>query len=350
MPVYQKRGRFYCVYYDGPKRVWEPFGEGPAAKAQAEARDLEIKLKKRRGQWREQAVHSSLVFRDLAQMYLEARATEIAANTRDCILRTVSKFALPYIGAKPITSINLEDWQRIQTKMIEDGLKNRTINTYFTYLSRIFTWAVDENDGLLTDHPWRKRKPLKIREKFRPDLLTVEEFNLIRAHAEPHLSWAMEVAFHTGVWTGPSELFSLKWSDVDWDNSRIQVYSPKTDTVHWQFLSQSFMDRLSQQNKLARKNQPACPFVVSYQGQQVKSLKTTWKAAKAKAGIDRRIRMSDIRHLHITYALAGGAPIAELAERVGHVNTRMIVNVYAHLAKDLQTNKAFNLPDIYGEK
>jgi integrase len=71
-----------------------------------------------------------------------------------------------------------------------------------------------------------------------------------------------------------------------------------------------------------------------------------WQGQK-KAGITRRIRLYDIRHLHISYALGTGADIMDLAERVGHVNAAMIINVYAHLAKDLQKNKPHALPSLH---
>ncbi len=49
MPVYTKKdGRIFCVYYDGGRRVWEPFGRGKIARRKAELRDLEIKLTKKR--------------------------------------------------------------------------------------------------------------------------------------------------------------------------------------------------------------------------------------------------------------------------------------------------------------
>ena len=70
-------------------------------------------------------------------------------------------------------------------------------------------------------------------------------------------------------------------------------------------------------------------------------------AKKLKAaGITRRIRLYDIRHFYITYALANGADIMDLAERVGHVNGEMIMRVYAHMAKDLQKKEAFDLPQL----
>jgi len=347
MPVYQKRGKFYCVYLDGKRRVWEPFGDGPQAKAQAEARDLEIKLKKKRGQWY-QNPRLSIDFHTLTQIYLDTVGPTLSESTRDGIFRALSNYALPLIGPKPIADINMNDWHQIQDGMLKAGLKHRTINTYFAYLSRVFTWAIDENQPpYLEDHPWRKRVRLKERDNFKVDLLTLEEFFAIRSAAAPHLAWAMDVAYYTGVRPGPAELLSMKWTDVDWKNSRVQVFSPKTSTYHLQYLPPAFMNEMQKQREATHKDHPKCPYVVSFQGQKVRSLKTAWKHAKERAGITRRIRLYDIRHLHITYALALGAPITELAERVGHTNTKMIVNVYAHLAKDLQSKQAFKLPDIY---
>ena len=47
MPIFTKKnGLIYCVYYDKGKKIWESFGRGVDAKRAAEARDLEIRLKK----------------------------------------------------------------------------------------------------------------------------------------------------------------------------------------------------------------------------------------------------------------------------------------------------------------
>lgn len=339
MPVYQKNGLNYCVYYQGSKRVWEPFGEDRDA---AEARDLEIKLKKKTGQMRN-APASRTTFVDLVRIYTESRKNELSENTMDGILRTVGTYAGP-IGKKPINRITMEDWRKIEQKMIRRQIKNRTINTYFVYLSNILQWAVE--DGILENHPWKRRKRLRERDKFSIDLFTVDEFNRILAASPPHLAWILDVAYHTGVRPGPSELFRMKWEDIDWTQKRIRIYSQKTDSWRWQYVSGKFFRRLKAQHKKSIKDYPECPWVCHYQGRQIKSVKRVWQDAKETAGITRRIRLYDIRHYYITYALANGADIVELAERVGHVNPRMVVNVYAHLAKDVVKNKPYKLPDL----
>lgn len=346
MPVYERNGIPYCVYYDqNGKRVWESFGREEGARESAQARDLEIKHQKLTGKFSEAGAGTHLPYHRLAQLYLDDRANELAANTQDGVSRCLALYALQAIGKKNAAMITLNDWRRIENRMIRKNLKNRTINTYFVYLSTIFDWAVDQ--GKMNDNPWRKRKRLKDRDKFAIDLFTLAEFKTIRDNAEPHLAWAMEVAFHTGVRPGPVELLRLQWQDVDWKNRRIRIYTTKTESWRWQYLSPKFIAQMKKRQTQDKKDYPACTYIVHYHGQQIKSIKTAWKKAKTKAKITRRIRPYDIRHYYITYALAAGADITELAERVGHKGPRMIVDVYAHLAKDLKRTKAFKLPDIY---
>jgi len=342
MPVYPKNGLYYCVYYQGSKRVWEPFGRGSGAKEAAEARDLEIKLKKKTGQMRH-APAGRTSFMDLARMYTDARKNELADNTMDGILRTITTYAGP-ISKKPINLITMDDWRKIEQKMIRRKIKNRTINTYFVYLSNILDWAM--GDGLMENNPWTRRKRLKERNRFMIDLFTIDEFNRILAVSAPHLAWILDTAYHTGVRPGPTELFCMKWEDVDWHLKRIRIYSQKTDTWRWQYPDKKYFRRMVSKHKQMQKKYPGCPWICSYNGRQITSVKRVWKDAKEKAGIKRRIRLYDIRHFYITYALANGANITELAERVGHVNPRMIVNVYAHLAKDIARNKPFKLPEL----
>jgi len=347
LPPGSKDGRFFCVYYDMGKQVWEPFGRGKEAKQQAEARDLEVKLRKKKGTWYKKRSHSRLTFHELAQMYLDAKHTELSANTIDGVIRALTAYALPVIGRKYISQVSMEDWWHIQERMTDRRVSNKTINTYFVYISRIFTWAVEENEGLIFEHPWQKRKRLKLKKRFQIDLFTHNEFMEILRHAASHIKWALEVAYYTGVRPGPSELFALKWTDVDWFNSRLKIYSPKTDTVRWVSLAEEFITSLKGQYKAIQKTYPSCRWIVHYNGTQVKSIKTGWKKAKEKAGIARKIRLYDIRHFYISYALANGADIMALAQSVGHVNGEMIMRVYAHLAKDLQKNAPHKIPSLY---
>jgi len=130
---------------------------------------------------------------------------------------------------------------------------------------------------------------------------------------------------------------------VDWKWGRIHVYGSKTDTWRWQYPSKAFMEHLQARYLSDAKEYGGCPWICHYQGRRIASLKRAWTRAKVTA----KIRLYDIRHYYITYALASGADIMPLAEQVGHTTPRMLIEVYAHLAEDLRRRKTLAIPQLY---
>jgi len=338
----KKDGRVFVVWYDGTgKQTWEAYGRGEEAKKAARSRDLEIKLARSRGEFRPGVGGPSPTVQEIAQFYINARRSELADKTRKEILRFLARHVLAHLGTKPVRDLTLMDWTELQDRMIACGTGNRTINTYFRYINPILNWAVDQ--GFLPDNPWRKRKSLK-QKKYKIELFTTEEFRRILEKAPPHLYWALKVAYYTGLRPGPSELFALKWEHVDFDATRIRIYATKTDTWRTQYLPAEFMADLRRHYEEGRAAGESCPYVCAWNDRPVKSLKRTWTATLAAAGIDRRIRLYDIRHFYITHALANGAPILDLAYRVGHIDATMIVKVYSHLVEEIRSKRPFELP------
>jgi integrase len=60
-----------------------------------------------------------------------------------------------------------------------------------------------------------------------------------------------------------------------------------------------------------------------------------YQAIIEQAGIP-RINLHGARHTHTTLALAGGAPIKAVSERLGHSKTSITVDTYAHDLPDMQ--------------
>ncbi len=103
--------------------------------------------------------------------------------------------------------------------------------------------------------------------------------------------------------------------------------------------------------KKPRQNIRIAPGSVTIKGENYKGRKLTYfkggfATAKRRAGITRRVRPTDLRHYHITYALANGADLHDLAKRVGHKSIKMIVTVYSHLAKEVLKNEPHTLPTL----
>jgi hypothetical protein len=256
----KKDGRIFCVYYDSGRQIWESFGRGHAAKKAAEARDLDIKLKKKLGQFHRRP-RFTITFQELAQQYLNERAAELAVRTQEEIARSLVRYVLPYIGHTKIDRITLADWHRIQQGMLRAGVSAGTVNNYAHYATKILTWAV--RHASLHDNPWRNREPLRDRRRPQIQLISLEEFQAISATAAPHVSWAMEVAYYTGVRPG-RELFGLRYDNVNWSTGGMRIYAYKTESWRWQYPAGEFMERLEHKQGETRADYPDCPWIVHY--------------------------------------------------------------------------------------
>ncbi len=113
-----------------------------------------------------------------------------------------------------------------------------------------------------------------------------------------------------------------------------------------QYMVPEFVERLREERKKTQAKYPDCPWVCHYKGRKLTYFKGGFATAKRRAGITRRVRPTDLRHYHITYALANGADIHELAKRVGHKSIKMIVTVYSHLAKEVLKSEPHTLPTL----
>lgn len=358
----RKDGRVEVIYWINGKQVRESFGRGREALLKATERDIYIKKEKRRG--RVYHFHpEDMSFADLYQQYASGRDTELSAKTVDEIYNTVRVYAIPVIGSRMCHQITMNDWTAIQQKMTARNISNRSINKYFQYLSKILSWGIGNIDSLASmPHPWARRTPLRITKKFKVDLFDIEDLRKIIAHAPEHLKFAIEVEYHTGLRPGKSELFNLKWDDIDFETGAIRIYSSKTDSYHTQYISGDFLERLKAKRKWYRneakrlagrrkKLLPECPYVISYQGEKISGkIHKAWQAAKEAAGITKPIRLYDIRHYYITHALMNGANILDLAHRVGHTSPEMIIKVYSHMVDDLTAKKPLPIPPLYDDK
>jgi len=78
----KKDGRVFTVNYQHGKQVWEAFGRGAEAVATAKAHDLEIQIKRLRGEAPGSYGAPDASFAQIAQLYVNARRTELSDKTR----------------------------------------------------------------------------------------------------------------------------------------------------------------------------------------------------------------------------------------------------------------------------
>ena len=71
-----------------------------------------------------------------------------------------------------------------------------------------------------------------------------------------------------------------------------------------------------------------------------------WLPAVAAAGLERRPRVHDLRHTHVSWLIAAGRPAAAISRRVGHESITTTIDRYGHLMPEVDDRDVQALDDV----
>lgn len=125
-----------------------------------------------------------------------------------------------------------------------------------------------------------------------------------------------------------NEIMSLKWTEVDLENSCLRLSDSKTGArvVH---LGAPALDLLTN-----LKRQPNNPWVIcgKIPGTNRKEIQKFWQRIRHRAGID-DVRIHDLRHSFASNAVSQGMSLPMIGKLLGHTQVQTTAR-YAHLAAD----------------
>ena len=334
MSVYQlKDGRWVCGYPKGrdperPKSTVKYFGRGPEALRQAEAFNLKLGL----GPKNRNVIRERRSFIELVNAYMLSKEHSMAASSFDVLRIRMEGVILPILGREAADNINgnmLDRYISIRAKTV----KMTTVHRELTSIRAVMNWAFRRR--LISVNPMIGFDfPRKDDARINPP--TRKEIEAILTCAVPHLQRAILISYHTGLRPGKEELLRLTWDDVDMIGRTLMVTSSLKGGLPRRMvpLNKTIISHLQAWYKEDRK--PEMRYLIHYHGGPVDSLKTSWKKAKTRAGITRRLRMYDIRHAFATTLLERGADLKSVSEILGHASTDMTTRVYQHVSDDLK--------------
>ena len=341
MAVKQLKDGRWTVYYrdETGKQRWEYFGRGRSGQEDAEARDYDIKARKKRRQaLTEDPGQATLP--EICQAYLDhLKASGASPKFRKELSELLKNHILPLIGTIPPDHINDADIARVVDyyRNRDNPASQATINRYLRYLRTIFRFGISRE--MMSKNPlasWRKPKEAPRRLQ-----LTVADLQKLIEHAAPHLAWGLEVLWNLGCRPGTSELTSIKWDQVDWDKGKVWIWGRKTQTWRDVPVSVAFLERLREKHGQARTE-----YVIEYAGRPVKKFRSSVKTAAKNAGLHQVLCLYEVRHLFATTMLTGGGDLAAVSRLLGHASTHMTADVYYGYLQG-EKEKAVNLlPDI----
>lgn len=176
--------------------------------------------------------------------------------------------------------------------------------------------------------PAKETPPSRIR------WLSREEWERLYAALPSHLKPLAKFAITTGL--RQANVLNLEWSQVDLRRRVLWIHpdQAKAGKPIGIPLSEDAVAVLRAQQKQHEK------WVFPYRGAPIGKIKTAWRKAKLRAGIE-NFRWHDLRHTWASWHIMAGTPLEVLKELGGWADIRMVLK-YAHLSPDHLASYANN--------
>lgn len=284
-------------------------------------------IKKYKSHFAEYKIHTSI---DEEKKY-NFEQNNIFILTHDRIVQEIS-----YNKIEKIDFLVIDEVYKLETDIsndkttTKDGFKEldrfvskSAINREMRSLSKMFSIAVD--NGWLDYNPFFKVPKFREENKQVRVLLPEEEKTLLQASEGCYIKPILICALHTGMRS--SEIKSLKWSCVNFEEGYIDVLKTKSGRPRQIPLSDLLRDELSKVKRLS-----------SYVFTNPKTLKPYTNIRDKftdlceKNAID-NIRFHDLRHTAATRMVASGIDIVVVQDILGHASLS-VTQRYSHPVPD----------------
>lgn len=271
----------------------------------------------------------------------------------------VAKDIVPSFGAKLL----LRDLRRAHVagliKSLQDAGRGAvTIKRIHATLSSALTDAVQ--DGLLAENVAAGARLPKVDKKKIKVWEPADAGRFLDAATEHRLGALFEVAILSGMRRG--ELCGLRWQDVDLPNRRMVVRVQLVQVGNR--LLEGTIKTDAGQDRVVALSDRAVAALIAWQFQQQQE-RLAWAEAYTEAGRvftyeDGRqlrpgyvsklfelmvtklglptMRLHDLRHLHASLMLASGQDLAIVSKSMGHSNSQITRDLYAHMVGDAARN------------
>lgn len=281
----------------------------------------------------EKQVEPKLVrFEDTAAAFFAVHGPKLKPRTLEEYQRLHRLYLMPAFG-----TTNISDITRAQVRAAHAKWKSRprAANHALSVLSRIMSWAEDDEQGFLDGGTNPCARIERYHENKRERFLTGEELArlgaaLDRAEVEhvvsPYAIGAIRLLILTGARL--SEILTLEWSFIDFE--RAIVFLPDSKTGQKPLVLNDAA--IAVLNSLPRFASNPYVIVGQRRGGRMINLQLPWRVVRKLAGLE-SVRLHDLRHTFASVAVASGSSLPVLGRQLGHSQPQTTQR-YAHLADD----------------
>ena len=294
--------------------------------------------------------------------FLSERETDYVAHnleqtTASSYHNDVQSYINPWLGTYYLHELQTLTIQQWITSLLEKGRKNgkglapRTVDHAFRTLKTALTYAKDMK--MITENPADGVRPPRV-EVAQQDGTPIEDVQKICDQARG-TQWHTPIVVSANTGMRRSEVIGMIWQRVDFEAKTLTVESvlvatnqgtqekpkPKSRAGNRVItLDQMTLDELWKHREREKKKFNALGkrwsekelVFTNNEGEKTAPnyFSTEVKRIMIAAGFP-GLHLNDLRHAHISNLLSAGVPVLLVAERVGHSNPTMTLNVYGHV-------------------
>lgn len=277
----------------------------------------------------------------------------------------ITRYIEPELGSRRLSAVSPIEIQSFYGKLLNKGLSARTVRYVHSVLRNALSQAVKwrylhQNPAVFVGLP-----KLQSSEMVALSTDEVQQF-LGAARGSRH-----ELLFNVLLATGlrPGEALGLQWQDIDFTamslsvvrsvsrngNGQVTLASPKTMKSRRRLPIPASLGAMLLQEKELRDIQAEQTQIFTTEKGEIfhpdNFPRRHFKDLIERAGINRRVRLYDLRHTHATLLLLAGVHPKVVSERLGHSSITLTLDTYSHVLPSMQQDASDRLENmLYSEK
>ncbi len=216
---------------------------------------------------------------------------------------------------KPFGKLRAINWTSEHRKRYinarqKEGAENATINRELAIVRRAFSLGHQADPLLVLRAPFIAALP---EDNVRTGFLEREQYMALLKELPDHTRLLLVLGYHTGMRLG--ELLGLRWEQVDLNAGQITLRRGETKNNRGRVCPIYGDMRPWLETAYSARN-PKCPYLHQIDGRRLKSIKTGWRLACDRAGVDFRIH--DLRRSAVRNMERAGLPRSVARGISGH--------------------------------
>lgn len=213
--------------------------------------------------------------------------------------------------------------------MTEKGLTPSNLNMLINALLYYFRTVLKRDT-------FEIRMPRPRKEHHLPSVLTMEEcFRIFYTVDNPKHKLLLLIGYGAGLRL--SEIATLKWADILFDEHKIHVKQTKGNKDRIVMLPYSIVEGLKDYRKLYPSDDWI--FAGQYKGEAMsgRTVQQVMADAVTKAGLEKKATVHTLRHSFATHLLESGTDIRYIQQLLGHSNIKTTM-IYTHITPKAAKN------------